>query len=104
MSKQSVDLVGSKEKAQRKGRVVSFFSILSMLFLGGLTGREVHRYEVNHGDGQSVNQRLEALEKGQLKMMSRPIFIQIRPVIPIPVPMRPPQPPPSEGKITWAKS
>ena len=93
MSKQSMDLVGSKEKTPRKKRVVSFFSILSMLLLGGMTGREVHRYEINHGEGKSVNQRLEALEKGQLEMMSKPIFIQVRPVIPIPVPVPVPQQP-----------
>jgi len=101
MSHQSVDLVGSKVKVRRKSRIASFLSVISLLLLGGLTGREVRRYEVDHGDGHSVNQRLEALEKGQLEMMSKPIFIQVRPVmpIPIPVPMKPPQPQPSEGKI-----
>jgi hypothetical protein len=101
MSHQAVDLVGSKVKVRRKSKISSLFSVVSLLLLGGLTGREVHRYEVNHGDGHSVNQRLEALEKGQLEMMSKPIFIQIRPVIPIPipVPVRPPQPQPLEGKI-----
>jgi hypothetical protein len=103
MSHQSVDLVGSKVKVRRKSRIASLLSVISLLLLGGLTGREVRRYEVDHGDGQSVNQRLEALEKGQLEMMSKPIFIQIQPVIPIPfpVPARPQAPPRStEGKIT----
>ena len=90
---QSVDLVGSKAKVRRRGRAASFFSVLSVLLLGGLTGREVHRYEVNHEEGKSVNQRLEALEKGQLEMMSKPIFIQVRPVMPIPVPVPVPQKP-----------
>jgi|TARA_R110000824_G_scaffold82768_11_gene207493 hypothetical protein len=100
MSNQSVDLVGAKVKVRRKSRVASLFSVVSLLLLGGLTGREVHRYEVNNGDGQSINQRIEALEKGQLKMMSKPIFIQVRPVIPIPVPVRPqPKPDPLDKRV-----
>ena len=93
MSKHSIDLVGTKEKGPRKRRTASFFSVLSMLLLGGLTGREVHRYEVNHGEGKSLHQRVEMLERGQLEMMKKPIFIQVRPILPIPVPVPVPQKP-----------
>mgnify|MGYP003643712637 CR=1 FL=1 len=99
---QSVDLAGSKARDQRKGRVTSFFSILSILLLGGLAGREVHRYEVDHGEGKSLHQRVEMLEQGQLEMMKKPIFIQVRPVLPIPVPVPVPQKPQApRGTLTF---
>ena len=99
MSKHSIDLVGAKERGPSKGRTVSFFSVLSLLLLGGLTGREVHRYEVNHGEGKSLHQRVEMLERGQLEIMKKPIFIQVRPVIPIPVPV-PQNPETLRGTLT----
>jgi len=80
MSKYSVDLDDVKAVKPRVRRSSSFFSVLSLLVLGALLGREVHRYEVKHIDDTRIRQLIDALEK-------KPTLIQMRPILPIPVPV-----------------
>jgi hypothetical protein len=80
MSKYSVNLDDVRAAKPRVNRVTSFFSVLSLLVLGVLLGRETHRYEVQHVDDTRIRQLIEALEK-------KPTLIQMHPVLPIPVPV-----------------
>jgi len=98
MSKYSVNLDDVKAAKPRVNRATSFFSVLSLLALGVLLGRETHRYEVQHVDDTRIRQLIEALEK-------KPTLIQMQPILPIPVPVRPREstPQPSDNNFTASR-
>ena len=78
----------SKEKTKKSrgsSSIENVWYLLSMLLvlsLGALIGREIHRYEVQHVDDNRINQLIEALEK-------KPVELKVYPLVPFRVPPRP---------------